>query len=176
LVEGKRSKAGRNNSGEITMRHRGGGHKRKLRLIELNKSIYSSFEVTRIEYDPNRTAKIALCKILNSNNYFYILASEEIRVGNIYSGNFDKSDNYPKISQRLKFLPTGSSIFNIIGTYAKSAGVNSVLLKNLDDNKTLIRLPSKKILTVSSDSLAQLGRVSNGLHSNIALGKAGASR
>jgi len=177
LTKGKKSIDGRNHSGKITIYHRGGGHKRKYRIINWNSNIgeYNEFSVVRIEYDPNRSGNIALCKTKN-NKYFYILAPHGLQESSIIFGrNSNNPINYQIGSTLLlSEIPIGSMIYNVDNKFARSAGVSCELLKISD--MCTVRLPSKKIISLSKNSLAMLGRVSNINHNNIVKGKAGVSR
>ena len=185
LTVGKTKISGRNHHGRITIRHRGGGHKRSSRILDdlrLN-GFYKDSIVTRIEYDPNRTANIALCKLENEGieRNYYILAPQDLKAGDkIYS----TISNTRGIGQTLplNLIPLGTMIHNVQGKYIKAAGTYGILLKHSADGKSfLIRLPSKILLTIpvgknADIAMATIGRVSNINHSLAVLGKAGVSR
>ena len=171
---------GRNNKGIITIRHRGGGHKRRYRLIDFkrNKNDVPG-KVISIEYDPNRSARLALISY-NDGEKKYILHSESLQIGDeVCSGN-----NAPiKIGNALPLdkIPVGSEIHNIElsikkgGQIVRSAGMYARILgKELD--YVIIRLPSKEIRLIHKNCFATIGKISNSEHSNIKLGKAGRKR
>lgn len=171
---------GRNNQGKITIRHRGGGHKRLYRMIDFKRNKYNILGlVTTIEYDPNRSARIALITYKDGEKR-YILHPESLKIGDeILAG-----ENIPvKIgnSLPLKNIPVGSEIHNIeLHTHkgaqiVRSAGMSARLLNN-DNNYATIRLPSKEIRLVNNNCYATIGKISNNDHSNITLGKAGRKR
>lgn len=204
LQEGKRTSInGRNNQGKITIRHRGGGHKRKLRFIDYNRNWgqYAIYTVENIEYNPNGSGFIALCynKLArrNCNKYKYILANSELKIGTILRGPLSSkitSANHigeneknklgggiKQESQKLKEIPVGTNIFNISlkagdkGKLTRAAGTTSTLL-NKKNQECIIRLPSNKIISLNENCLASTGRVSNINHSLIVKGKAGTNR
>jgi large subunit ribosomal protein L2 len=171
---------GRNNKGIITIRHRGGGHKRRYRLIDFkrNKNDVPG-KVISIEYDPNRSARLALISY-NDGEKKYILHSESLQIGDeVCSGT-----NAPiKIGNALPLdkIPVGSEIHNIElsikkgGQIVRSAGMYARILgKELD--YVIIRLPSKEIRLIHKNCFATIGKISNSEHSNIKLGKAGRKR
>lgn len=181
LVFGIKRKSGRNNSGKITVYHRGGGHKKRYRIIDFTRKLWSvSGLVVRVEYDPNRTARIAL--IFYRNGILsYILSPEGLR-----PGKFIETSNFASTSQlgnamQLKFIPLGTIIYNIElafgkgGQLVRSAGCyGKVVKKRL--NYVLVRLSSGEERYVLGDALASIGRVSNVEHHLIAVGKAGKTR
>ena len=184
LTFGKVSISGRNHSGRITRYHRGGGHKRKYRIIDntMSLGLYSWYQVVRLEYDPNRSGNIALCKT-NQNKYFYILAAHDMKENDIIYGRNSLHHHIhsfnPGSILPLKEIPLGSFIYNLqknkYAEFGKAAGVSCQLLK-LSGNLAIVRLPSKKIITVDYNNLAFCGRVSNIYHDNTVLGSAGRSR
>jgi len=160
------------------MRRRGGGHKRRYREIDnLSKTLgYSCGEVLRIEYDPNRSGNIALCK-LESGRQLYILAATGLKVKDKISGHLVKKELKEEIGSTriLKGLGIGTEIYNLNGKYIRSAGTSGQILKQ-EEKETIIRLPSKEIIKVSNLGIASLGRVSNIEHRNRNMGKAGGYR
>lgn len=173
--------SGRNNLGKITVYHRGGGHKKRYRIVDFARKLWGiSGVVLRIDYDPNRSANIAL--IFYRNGILsYILCPEGLRPGQfIQSGNFS-SISQPGNCMQLKYIPLGTLIHNIEmsfgrgGQLIRSAGsFGKILKKRL--NYVLVRLSSGEERFVLSDSLASLGRVSNSEHHLRDLGKAGRAR
>ena len=180
LTIGQKSTGGRNNYGRITSRHSGGGHKHKFRIIDFfRKKRNIKAKVERIEYDPNRTAYIALIKY-EDNERNYILCPQDLKVGDtIVSGK----DIEIKIGNclELKDIPPGTLIHNVElipgngGKLARSAG-SSVTLSGYDDDYAIIRLSSGESRKVKSNCIATIGVVSNPDQKNIKIGKAGRNR
>lgn len=172
-------KGGRNNRGRVTVRHRGGGHKRRYRIIDFKRDKRGEASVLSIEYDPNRTARIALVRYEDGSKR-YIVAPDGLQVGsNVSSGN-SVSINVGNTMQ-LNNLPTGTLVHNIEfspgrgGQLVKSAGAVAQIMAH-EDNYTLLRLPSGEMRQVLSRCTATIGQVSNLDHKNIKLGKAGRNR
>ena len=180
LTKGQSITGGRNNRGRITSRHQGGGQKHKFRIIDfLRKKKNVVGNVERIEYDPNRTAYIALIKY-EDNEMNYIICPQNIKVGDkIVSGkNIEiKTGN----CLELKDIPPGSTIHNVEllpgngGKLARSAG-SSVTLSGYDGDYAIIKLASGETRKVRSDCVATIGSVSNPDQKNIKIGKAGRQR
>lgn len=179
LVPLKKS-AGRNSRGKITVRHRGGGHKRKYRLIDFkrNKDTVPG-KVSTIEYDPNRSSNIALITYLDGEKR-YIIAPNGLKVGDvIYSG----PDADIKVGNALPIrnIPVGTIIHNVEmkpgkgGQLARSAG-NSIQLMAKEGNYAQIRMPSGEVRMVHINCRATIGQVGNQAHENITIGKAGKTR
>lgn len=180
LIEKKTSTGGRNNYGRITSRFRGGGHKRRFRVIDFKRSkIGVPAKVATIEYDPNRTARIALLHYADGEKT-YILAPDGLVVGAEIVAS-QKADIKPGNNLRLRHIPTGTSIHNIEmrkgkgGQMVRSAG-NSAQLMAKDGDYAQVRLPSGEIRKVHLDCRATIGQVSNPEHANVRLGKAGRKR
>jgi large subunit ribosomal protein L2 len=180
LLIAKKSKAGRNFRGKITVHHRGGGEKRMLRIIDFKRDKTDiPGKVASIEYDPNRTARIALIHYVDGEKR-YIIAPIGLNVGDtIMSGS--NAEIKPGNSMPMKFLPTGTEIHNIEvqkgrgGQLVRSAGGSAQLMVKEGDY-VLIRLPSGEIRRVHSDCIATIGQIGNLEHQNISLGKAGRKR
>jgi len=180
LVEKQNSSGGRNNMGRTTSRFRGGGHKQRYRLIDFKRDkIGVPATVAAIEYDPNRTARIALLHYLDGEKR-YILAPDGLAVGaSLLSSR--NADIKPGNSLTLRFIPPGTSIHNIElkkgkgGQLVRSAGVSAQLMAK-DGSWAQVRLPSGEIRKVHLDCRATVGQVSNIDHGNISLGKAGRAR
>ena len=180
LILPLKKQSGRNNQGKITVRHRGGGTKRRLRIIDFKRDkIGIPGRVAAIEYDPNRSANIALIYYADGEKR-YILAPLGLNVGNtIMSGS--SAEVKPGNALPLKLIPTGSLIHNIElergrgGQLVRSAGVAAQLMVK-EGEYALIRLPSSEIRRIRSDCLATIGQVGNVDHQNITLGKAGRKR
>ncbi|MBP9877928.1 MAG: 50S ribosomal protein L2 [Alphaproteobacteria bacterium] len=180
LTEGLVSSGGRNNNGRITVRHRGGAHKRRYRIVDFKRTRFDiSAVVERIEYDPNRTAYIALIKY-DDGEYSYILAPQRLKANDrVVSGS--KVDIKPGNAMLLKNIPVGTIIHNIEmkpgkgGQIAKSAGSYCQLVGRDGDN-VLVKLTSGELRYISSNCMASIGAVSNPDHGNIKIGKAGRNR
>jgi len=180
LLEPNHKKAGRNNTGRITMRRRGGGHKRKYRVIDYRRDKDGiPARVATIEYDPNRTARIALLVYADGEKR-YILAPGKLQVGQeLLSGAgaaFEIGNCLP-----LSGIPLGANVHNVElnpgrgGQMARSAGNGCQLLAK-EGRYVALRLPSGEMRRVLSNCRATVGTVGNEEHSNINLGKAGRSR
>ena len=180
LLEPLPKSGGRNNTGRITSRHIGGGHKRKYRLIDFKRGRHDvPAKVIGIEYDPNRTARIALIEYADGQKS-YILAPNKLEVGStVQSG--EKAPATVGNSLPLSKIPLGTSIHNVEivagkgGQLARSAGQEAIL-SNRESGFALVRLPSGEIRNVDVRSRATIGEVSNEEHSLRQYGKAGAIR
>jgi large subunit ribosomal protein L2 len=180
LTEHQTSTGGRNNYGRITSRFRGGGHKQRYRIIDFKRDkIGIPAKVASIEYDPNRTARIALLHYADGEKR-YILAPDGLAVGATLLASRN-ADIKPGNSLTLRFIPPGTTIHNVEvkkgkgGQLVRSAGVAAQLMAK-DATWAQVRLPSGEIRKVHVDCRATVGQVSNGDHANISLGKAGRSR
>ena len=180
LTEKKTSTGGRNHFGRITSRFRGGGHKRRYRLLDFRRNkIGVPALVAAIEYDPNRTGRLALLHYVDGEKS-YILAPDGLKVGDkiVSSRN---ADIKPGNSLPLRAIPLGTAIHSIemkVGKgaqLARSAGVAAQLMAK-DGDYAQIRLPSGEIRKVHQDCRATIGQVSNVEHFHLDLGKAGRSR
>lgn len=180
LTEGLSSTGGRNNQGRITVWHRGGGHKRRYRLIDFRRRRDDEpATVERLEYDPNRSAFIALVRYPDGA-LSYILAPQRLAPGDtVVSG--DRTDIKPGNCMPLRNMPVGSIVHNIElkpgagGQLARSAGSYAQLLGK-DADRVVIRLVSGEQRLVRADCRATVGSVSNPDHQNAKLGKAGRNR
>lgn len=180
LVEILKNKAGRNMQGRMTMRHRGGGHKRKYRIIDFKRDKDGiPAKVAAIEYDPNRTAYIALLHYADGEKR-YILAPDGLRVGDtVMSG--ENADIRPGNALKLVDIPVGSTVHNIElvpgkgGQMVRAAGTSAQLMAREGGMATL-RLPSGEMRMVPEECRATIGQVGNIDHENITIGKAGRSR
>lgn len=180
LIEKQNSTGGRNNNGRITSRFRGGGHKQRYRLVDFKRDkIGIPATVAAIEYDPNRTARIALLHYADGEKR-YILAPDGLAVGATLLASRN-ADIKPGNSLTLRFIPPGTSIHNVEirkgkgGQLVRSAGVAAQLMAK-DGSYAQVRLPSGEIRKVHLDCRATVGQVSNIEHASISLGKAGRSR
>ncbi len=172
--------AGRSNQGRITVRHRGGGAKRMLRIIDFKRDKFGiPGRVVSIEYDPNRSARIALINYLDGEKR-YILAPLGLKVGDIVKSGED-AEIKPGNALPLSLIPTGTLIHNIElnlgkgGQIVRSAGAVAQLMGKEKDY-ALVRLPSGEIRKVHSKCMATIGQIGNVEHQNISLGKAGRRR
>tara|TARA_R110001592_G_scaffold150202_3_gene375987 strand:+ start:12912 stop:13718 length:807 start_codon:yes stop_codon:yes gene_type:complete len=182
LTFGIKENGGRNNSGLISSYHRGGGHKKSYRKIDFIREILDIPGIVyRIEYDPNRSAYIALI-IYKSGDIRYILAADGIKVGDTLISTREENVSI-KVGNAMPLskIPLGTKIHNIEthpkagASLVRAAGMFSKLIKK-DDEKATIRLKSKKEITISSNCLASIGIVSKPDHKNLQGGKAGYSR
>ena len=180
LTEGLRKSGGRNNAGRVTVRHQGGGHKKRYRLIDFKRRKFNvAATVERLEYDPNRTAFIALIKY-EDGEQAYILAPQRLHVGDsVISG--EAVDIKPGNALPLQNIPVGTIVHNVEmkpgkgGQIARSAGTY-VQLVGKDQGLAQLRLSSGELRTVKADCMATIGAVSNPDQQNINLGKAGRKR
>jgi large subunit ribosomal protein L2 len=180
LVEGKRKTGGRNNDGRITTRHIGGGHKQSYRLVDFRRRKFDApATVERLEYDPNRTAFIALLKY-QDGTLSYILAPQRLAPGDtVVSGA--KVDVKPGNAMPLSAMPLGTIVHNVElkpgrgGQMARSAG-SFVQLVGRDAGWAILKLNSGETRKVRAECLATVGAVSNPDHLNAVVGKAGRTR
>lgn len=180
LIQIRKNHAGRNNQGKITIRHRGGGHKRFYRIIDFKRNkLGIPGKVATIEYDPNRSARIALVHYADGEKR-YILAPLGLKVGdNIMAG----SGAEVRVGNTLpiRSIPLGTQIHNIElqagrgGQLVRSAGESAQLMAR-DETYSQIRMPSGEVRRIHIDCMATIGQVGNIDHENIRLGKAGRSR
>jgi large subunit ribosomal protein L2 len=180
LTEGLRKSGGRNTHGRITSRHRGGGAKRLYRKIDFKRTKDGvPGRVAAIEYDPNRTAHIALINYADGEKR-YILAPNRLRVG-MFVQSGEGSDITVGNALPLRFIPTGTTIHNVElqpgrgGQMGRSAGAAIQLVAKEGERATL-RLPSGEMRMVSTECRATVGSIGNAEHQNITIGKAGRSR
>jgi large subunit ribosomal protein L2 len=180
LTEGLTKSGGRNNTGRITSWHRGGGHKRRYRLVDFKRRQTGVAVVERLEYDPNRTAFIALIKYEGSGELSYILAPQRLAVGDkIESGK--GADIKPGNALPLGSIPVGTIVHNVElqpgrgGQIARSAG-SYVQIVGRDSGYAQVRLNSGEVRLVRQECMATIGAVSNPDHSNQNMGKAGRMR
>jgi len=179
LVVIKKKHAGRNSYGKITVRHRGGGNKVKYRIIDFRRNDAEAAKVIGIEYDPNRTAYIALLEN-ESGKKSYIIAPVGLKDGDVvYSGA--EADIKPGNTLPLANIPTGTFIHNIElhpgkgGQLVRSAGSAAQLISKEND-QALIRLPSGEVRIIALNCKATIGQVGNIEHDTVKVGKAGKTR
>lgn len=181
LTEGKHSSGGRNNHGRTTVRFRGGGHKRAYRLVDFKRRAKMGVPATveRLEYDPNRTAWIALLKY-QDGELAYIIAPQRLKAGDLVVAA-ERADIKPGNAMPMSAIPVGTIIHNVEmkpgagGKIARSAGT-FVQLVGKDAGYAQIKLMSGEVRTVRAECMATIGAVSNPDNSNQQIGKAGRSR
>ncbi|HML22126.1 MAG TPA: 50S ribosomal protein L2 [Aggregatilinea sp.] len=180
LLGERRGRGGRNNAGRVTVRHRGGGHKRRYRLIDFKRDKAGiAARVDSIEYDPNRSARIALL-IYADGEKRYIIAPLDLRVGDtVVSG--PTADVRTGNTLPIRNIPVGSLIHNVElepgrgGQLARAAGTSAQLLGR-EGKYATVRLPSGEVRRIHEDCMATIGQVGNTDHGNVKLGKAGRKR
>ncbi len=179
LLVTKKQKSGRNNQGRITTRHKGGGAKKFYRLVDFKLLGIKSLSVEQIEYDPNRSARIARVKDENGK-YHYILATAAMKKGtklSVGEGSAVKAGNRLPLSK----VPAGSVLHNVElvpgkgGQLARSAGA-SIQLMSKEGDKAHLKLPSGEVRLVSANCHASIGPIGNEQHQNVKIGKAGRNR
>jgi len=180
LTKGETKSGGRNNNGRITSRHRGGGHKQLFRLIDFKRDNHGiAGRVDRIEYDPNRTAYIALIVFVNGEKR-YILAPQGLRPGDTVMSGSD-AEMRPGNAMQIKGIRVGTMLHNVEmkpgkgGQMARSAGM-SVQLMGKENGRAVLKLPSGEFRRVDDRCMASIGVIANGDHANRKVGKAGRTR
>jgi large subunit ribosomal protein L2 len=180
LTEGKKRKGGRNNYGRIVNFRQGGGHKQRYRIVDFKRRKYDvTATVEHLEYDPNRTAFIALIKY-SDGELAYILAPQRLKAGDqVVSG--ERVDVKPGNAMPLRNIPVGTIVHNVElkqgrgGQMARSAGTYLQLVGR-DQGNALLKMPSGEVRMVKAECMATIGAVSNPDQQNISIGKAGRSR
>ncbi|KAH3661208.1 hypothetical protein OGAPHI_006615 [Ogataea philodendri] len=197
------SQSGRNSTGRIVVRHRGGGHKRRIRLIDYARNTPGPHTVVRIEYDPNRTSHIALLKHQDTGEMSYIIACEGLRAGDEVEsfragiperlmkemgGKVDPAILAVRISRKgnclpISLIPVGTIVYNVgehkngPAKYCRAAGAYARLVaKDLEKKRAIVQLQSGEQRYVNLEACATLGVTSNSAHHNQSLGKAGRKR
>ncbi|NJB69493.1 large subunit ribosomal protein L2 [Desulfobaculum xiamenense] len=180
LTEGLNKKSGRNHFGRVTSRRRGGGHKRLYRIIDFKRDKRDiPAKIATIEYDPNRSARIALLNYADGEKR-YILAPVGIKVGDVVMAG-DTADIKPGNALNLAKIPVGTVVHNIElhpgrgGQFCRAAGTYAQLVAK-EGKYALLRMPSGEVRNVLSSCVATIGQVGNIQHENITLGKAGRAR
>ncbi|MGO8762223.1 MAG: 50S ribosomal protein L2 [Desulfobaccales bacterium] len=180
LVRPLKKSGGRNSYGRVTARHRGGGHKRRYRLIDFKRNkLEVPAKVATIEYDPNRTTRIALLHYVDGEKR-YILAPQELRVGDMVVSS-PNADIKPGNTLPLQNIPTGTLVHNVElkpgkgGQMARAAGSAAQLMAK-EGKQAHLKLPSGEVRMVPVDCRATIGQLSNVEQENVSLGKAGRKR
>jgi len=180
LTEGLNKSGGRNNKGRITTRHIGGGHARRYRIVDFKRRRFDAVAtVERLEYDPNRTAYLALITYQDGTQS-YILAPQRLQKGDVVVSG-EKTDVKPGNAMQLKNIPVGTIVHNVEmrpgkgGQIARSAGAYVQIVAR-DSGYAQIKLSSGEIRLVPQECMATIGAVSNADHANVKLGKAGRKR
>ena len=180
LTTGKTRSAGRNSDGHITSRHRGRGHKRRYRIIDFKRDKFDvPARVATLEYDPNRSARIALLHYADGEKR-YILAPVGLNVGDAVVAG-ERVDVRPANAMPLKNIPLGTLVHNVElkpgrgGQMVRSAGTSAQIMAK-EGKYTTLRMPSGEMRMVLSTCMATIGQVGNTDHGNLSLGKAGRSR
>ena len=179
LLENLSKNAGRNSYGRITVRHRGGGNKRKYRIIDFKRDKNGKATVINLQYDPNRSANIALIEYEDGERR-YILAPVGLKAGHIIMTG-PGSDILPGNAMPINEIPVGTMIHNIElypgkgGQLVRSAGVAAQLMAK-ENGMAQVRLPSGEMRYIRLDCMATIGQVGNTDHENIQIGKAGRKR
>lgn len=181
LLQPIKKTGGRDSRGRISMRHRGGGHKRAYRIIDFKRNkIGVPGEVETIEYDPNRSAFISLVKYKDGERR-YILAPVNVKTGQKIISSDEQEDILPGNAMPLRCLPLGTIIHNVElrkgkgGQLAKAAGSSAQIMAK-EGSYVQVRLPSSEIRKIHLDCRATIGQISNVDHQNISIGKAGRNR
>ena len=182
LTVAKKQKSGRNNQGRITVRHRGGGYKRRVRKIDFKRDKFGiEAKVLGLYFDPNRSAHLALLQYADGEKR-YIIAPRGIKVGSKVISN-DVTDILPGNAMRIKNIPSGTIVHCVeskVGmgaTFGRSAG-QAIVVQGIDPTGKYvqIKMPSGEIRLVPADAMATIGQVGNEEKVNVKLGKAGRSR
>jgi len=181
LIKTKKRSGGRNNQGRITVRHRGGGAKRFIRIVDFKRNKYDQpTKVEAIEYDPNRGPRLALVSYPDGEKR-YIIAPLNVKVGDIYYSSKEKIEVKPGNRMPLEFIPSGMTIYNVEmkpgrgGQIARGAGM-VVQLQAVEGKHAQLKMPSGEIRLVPKDCMATVGQVGNPDHRLVRYGKAGRKR
>lgn len=181
LLEKKNSTGGRNFRGKITTRHKGGGHRQRYRLVDFKRQKFDvPAKVVGIEYDPNRTTRIALLHYVDGEKA-YILAPGSLKVGAMVVSSRSSIDPIPGNCMPLSEIPLGASIHNVElrpgkgGQMVRSAGGVAQLMAK-EGKYATVRLPSSEMRRVLITCMATIGQLGNDQHENVVIGKAGRSR
>jgi len=180
LTKGKKNYAGRGHKGQISVRRKGGGHKRRYRIIDFKRNKFDvPGKVATIEYDPNRSANIALINYVDGEKR-YIIAPDKLNVGDTVVSS-EKAEVKPGNAMLLDSIPLGTNIYNVEltkgkgGQLVRAAGAYAVVNAK-EGNYCLVKLPSGEVRKIHKNNYAVIGEVGNKEHANITIGKAGRSR
>lgn len=180
LLEPMNKSAGRNSYGRITVRHRGGGNKRKYRIIDFKRNKVGAATVIGIEYDPNRSANIALVQYEDGEKR-YFLAPNGVTDGAVLVTDPNGADIKPGNAMQIQFIPVGTLIHNIElmpgkgGQLVRTAGASAQLMAKEGDYAQ-VRLPSGEVRLIRMNCMATIGQIGNLDHENVSIGKAGRKR
>lgn len=180
LTKGAQRISGRNSQGKITIRHRGGGHKRNYRQIDFKQDKEMSASVKSVEYDPNRSSLIALLSYEDGDKK-YVLAPEGIRAGDKVEVSTKKVPANPGNRMPIEFIPDGSSVHNVElnpgqgGKMVRSAGTSAQVMSK-EGKMAQLKFPSGEIRNILITCKASIGQLSNIDHSSVVIGKAGRQR
>ena len=181
LIKIKKKHSGRNNQGKITIRHRGGGSKRYIRIIDFKRDKFNiPGKVATIEYDPNRGARIALINYSDGEKR-YIVAPNNLKTGDAILSSTDMIEVKPGNAMPVKFIPAGVAIHNLElepgkgAKLARGAG-NSITVMGVEGKYAQVKLPSREIRLIKKECLCTIGQVSNPDRINLSIGKAGRKR
>lgn len=173
LITGKPNKAGRSH-GKISIRHRGGGHKRKYRKINFKRQQFDRpATILKVEYDPNRSANVVLVEYEDGEKD-YFLAPQKVKPGQKIVSSEKKVPLKPGNRTLLTHLPIGTNVYNV-ANMVRAAGTNAIL-QGIEGKYAQLKMPSKEIRLVEKDKLATIGQVSNPEHQSRKLRKAGQKR
>lgn len=180
LTKGCKNSTGRNNSGKITVFHKGGGVKKKYRSLSFHRSVQDKGIVCSVEHDPNRSAFIASVFSLLTKRFFYIIAPKNLKIGDIVKSGANAGPGVGN-SLPLQDIPLGTVIHNVSLNSTKNAQVSRAagsfsVLKEKFEKKALVQLTSEKKVLIPSNAFAVIGEVSNSYHFLERYGKAGYSR
>lgn len=177
----RKQKSGRNNQGKITVRHRGGGHKRYVRIVDFKRDKFDiPGQVMTIEYDPNRNARLALVNYADGEKR-YIVAPVDLKVGDQIMSSQKLIEIKTGNALPLEYIPAGMPVYNVElrpgfgGKLARSAG-NAIYVMGVDKKTAQLKMPSGEIRVVSKECLCTVGQVSNPDIARLNLGKAGRTR
>lgn len=181
LLRPRKQRAGRNNQGRVTTRHRGGGAKRAYRVVDFKRDKYGiPARVAAIEYDPNRSARLALLYYLDGEKR-YILAPEGLRVGDTVVSSRQAAEIRVGNAMPLRYLPLGTQVHNLElnlgrgGQLVRAAGTSAQIMAK-EGNYAHLRMPSGEVRLIHLDCMGTIGVVGNAEHSLVTLGKAGRKR
>jgi len=181
LVISKKRCSGRNSQGKITVRHRGGGAKRNIRIVDVKRDKFNiEAKVVSIEYDPNRGARLALLNYKDGAKR-YIIAPVDLKVGDVIISSNDRKEIKTGNAMPIKYIPAGINVYNVEmepgkgGKIARGAG-NSVSVMGVEGKYAQIRMPSGEIRLIKKDCMCTIGQASNPDKRHIKLGSAGRKR